>query len=44
MKQVYHSNATTKVRMRTEISNSNETNLELSKKLGVSLNTIRKWK
>ena len=44
MKQVYHSNATTNVRMRTEISNSNETNLELSKKLGVSLNTIRKWK
>ena len=44
MKQVYHSNASTNVRMRIEISNSNETNMELSKKLGISLNTIRKWK
>jgi transposase len=44
MKQVYHSNASTNVRMRIEISKSNETNLKLSKKYGVSLHTIRKWR
>jgi transposase-like protein len=44
MKQVYHANATTNVRLRTEISNSNATNLELSNKYGVSKNTINKWK
>ena len=44
MKQVYHANATTNVRLRTEISNSNTTNFELSNKYGVSENTINKWK
>jgi len=44
MKQVYHANATTNVRLRTEISNSNATNFELSNKYGVSENTINKWK
>jgi transposase-like protein len=44
MKQVYHSNASTNVRMRIEISKSNETNLKLSEKYGVSLHTIRKWR
>ena len=44
MKQVYHANATTNVRLRTEINNSNATNLELSVKYGVSKNTISKWK
>jgi transposase-like protein len=44
MKQVYHANATTNVRLRTEISSSSATNSELSNKYGVSLNTIRKWR
>ncbi len=44
MKQTYHSNATTNVRLREEISKSKATNLELSEKIGVSENTIRKWK
>ena len=44
MKQVYHANATTNVRLRTEINNSNATNLALSQKYGVSKNTIAKWK
>ncbi len=44
MKQIYHSNATTNVRLRTEISNSNATNLELSEKYDISLNTVIKWK
>ena len=44
MKQVYHANATTNVRLRTEINNSTSINYELSKKYGVSLKTINKWK
>ncbi len=44
MKQTYHSNATTNVRLREEISKSKATNLELSEKIGVSENTISKWK
>ncbi len=44
MKQTYHSNATTNVRLRKEISKSKATNLELSEKIGVSENTISKWK
>ena len=44
MKQVYHANATTNVRLRTEISSSSATNLKLSYKYGVSLNTIKKWR
>ena len=44
MKQIYHANATTNVRLRKEISNSNATILELSNKYGVSENTVKKWK
>ena len=44
MKQVYHSNATTNVRLRSEINNSTLSNSELSIKYGVSEKTIYKWK
>jgi len=44
MKQVYHANATTNVRLRAEIRNSSATNLELSNKYDVSLNTVKKWR
>lgn len=43
-KQVYHSNATTNVRLRNEINNSNGTYLQISEKFGVSVNTVKKWK
>ena len=42
MKQVYHSNATTNIRLRNEINKSNLTNKELSEKYNVSGNTIKK--
>jgi len=44
MKQIYHSNATTNVRLRNEIKESNLTYLELSERYGISKNTISKWK
>jgi len=44
MKQVYHSNATTNIRLRSEIRKSNLSNQALSLKYGVSGNTISKWK
>ena len=44
MKQVYHSNATTNVRLRSEISKSKLSNPALSLKYGVSEKTIGKWK
>lgn len=44
MKQVYHSNATTNIRLRSEISKSKESNIFLAQKYGVSENTISKWK
>jgi len=44
MKQVYHSNATTNVRLRCEINASKATNLQLSKKYNISLNTVSKWR
>ena len=44
MKQVYHSNSTTNIRLRTEIRNSNKTNNELSIQYGVSKGTISKWR
>ena len=44
MKQVYHTNATTNVRLRTEINKSDLPNSTLAVKYGVSENTIRKWK
>ncbi len=44
MKQTYHANAATNVRLRNEISESNLTNLQLSEHYGVSQNTVSKWK
>jgi len=44
MKQVYHSNATTNIRLRYEINKSKESNIFLAQKYGVSENTIFKWK
>jgi transposase-like protein len=44
MKQVYHSNATTNVRLRSEINNSKLSNKELILKYNVSEKTITKWK
>lgn len=44
MKQVYHSNAVTNVRLRCEINNSKLSNKELTHKYGVSDKTINKWK
>jgi transposase-like protein len=44
MKQSYHSNSTTNIRLRAEINGSNKSNVELSSKLGVSTKTIGKWK
>ena len=44
MKQVYHSNAATNVRLRCEINNSKSANKELSLQYGVSEKTISKWK
>jgi len=44
MKQIYHANATTNVRLRNTINQSNLTNLQLSEQYGVSQNTVSKWK
>jgi transposase-like protein len=44
MKQTYHSNSTTNLRLRSEINNSNLSYGALSWKYGVSENTIAKWK
>jgi len=44
MKQVYHSNATTNVRLRSEINKSTASNSALSLKYNVSEKTIIKWK
>lgn len=44
MKQQYHSNATTNVHVRLEISKSNLTNLELANKYNISEPTVSKWK
>ncbi len=44
MKQSYHSNSTTNVRLRSEINKSKLSNKALSLKYGVSKNTISKWK
>jgi transposase-like protein len=44
MKQTYHANATTNVRLRNTINKSTLTNLQLSEHYGVSQNTISKWK
>lgn len=44
MKQTYHSNSSTNVRLRSEINKSNSTNLDLSLRYGISENTVSKWK
>ena len=44
MKQTYHANATTNVRLRNTINKSTLTNIQLSEQYGVSQNTISKWK
>jgi transposase-like protein len=44
MKQEYHSNASTNVHIRFEISNSNLTNSELADKYNISEPTVSKWK
>jgi len=44
MKQVYHSNATTNIRLRKEINKSKEANNVLALKFGVSEKTVKKWK
>jgi len=44
MKQVYHSNATTNIRLREEINKSKEANNVLALKYGVSEKTVKKWK
>jgi transposase-like protein len=44
MKQEYHSNASTNVHIRFEISKSNLTNLELANRFGISKPTVSKWK
>ena len=44
MKQTYHSNAKTNVHYRSEIKKSDLSNLQLSEKYQISLNTVSKWK
>lgn len=44
MKQEYHSNSTTNIRLRTEINKSEKPNSILALEMGVSENTIAKWK
>ncbi len=44
MKQVYHSNATTNVRLRCEINKSTSSNSLLSLKYNVAEKTVVKWK
>lgn len=44
MKQRYHSNATTNIRLRSEINKSKKPNTTLSSQYGVSVKTISKWK
>ena len=44
MKQEYHSNAVTNLHIRTQIKESNLTNVELALKYNTSVATISKWK
>ena len=44
MKQTYHSNSTTNIRLRREINQEKGSCAELSQKYNVSKNTILKWK
>ncbi len=44
MKQVYHSNSTTNVHIRSQINKDKGSCYQLAEKYGVSKNTIFKWK
>ena len=44
MKQVYHSNATTNIRLRSEINKSISSKKEIGLKYGVSIPTVNKWR
>ncbi len=44
MKQEYHSNASTNIHLRLELSKSNLTNSELAVKYNISKPTVSKWK
>ncbi len=44
MQQIYHSNATTNLNIRTELQNSSATNSELAKRFNTSVQTVSKWK
>lgn len=44
MQQRYHSNATTNIRLRSEINNSKKPNNALAIQYGISEKTVRKWK
>lgn len=44
MKQTYHSNAKTNIHYRDEINKSSMSNLQLSEKFSISINTVIKWR
>lgn len=44
MKQVYHTNATTNLHIRSEISNSYKNNMELASQYNISTSTVNKWR
>lgn len=44
MKQTYHSNAKTNIHYRSEINKSSMSNLQLSEKFSISINTVIKWR
>jgi nuclear transport factor 2 (NTF2) superfamily protein len=44
MQQVYHSNATTNLNIRTQIQNNSGTNSELALKFCISEQTVSKWR
>lgn len=44
MQQVYHSNATTNINIRTQIQSKKQSNSELAARFNVSQQTISKWK
>ena len=44
MQQVYHSNATTNINIRTLLQNNYGTNSELASKFNISCQTVSKWK
>ncbi len=44
MQQVYHSNATTNLNIRSQIQNNAASNLDLAVQFGISEQTVSKWK